>query len=42
MTVIEKVYSMNNYQISIALKSIIFQLVNSIMVPIIVNYYIKD
>lgn len=42
MTLIEKVYSMNNYQISIAIKSIIAQSLNSILVPIMVNYYIKD
>lgn len=33
---------MNNYQISIAIKSIIAQSLNSIFVPIMVNYYIKD
>ena len=42
MTVYEKVYSMNNYQISIAIKSVIVQLINSIAVPILVNYYLKD
>ena len=42
MTVVEKVYSMNNYQISIAIKSVIAQSLNSIFVPIMVNYYIKD
>lgn len=33
---------MNNYQISISVKSIIAQSLNSIFVPIMVNYYIKD
>ncbi len=42
MTVIEKDYSMNNFQISIAIKSVIAQVVNSIFVPVIVNYYVKD
>ena len=42
MTVIEKLYSMNSYQMSIAVKSIAAQLINSICVPIIVNYYIED
>jgi hypothetical protein len=42
MTVIEKEYSMNNFQISIAIKSVIAQVVNSIIVPILVNFYIKD
>lgn len=42
MTLIEKAYSMNNYQISIAIKSIIAQSMNSIFVPIMVNYYIKN
>lgn len=42
MTVIEKDYSMNKFQISIAIKSVIAQLTNSIIVPVMVNYYIKD
>ena len=42
MTILEKVYSMNNYQISIALKSVVVMLINSIAVPIIVNYHLKD
>jgi hypothetical protein len=42
MTLIEKDYTMNNFQISIAIKSVIAQLVNSILVPLIVNYYIKN
>jgi len=33
---------MNNFQISLTIKSILAQLVNSIFIPIIVNYYIKD
>ena len=33
---------MNNYQISIAIKSVVVQLINSIAVPILVNYYIKN
>lgn len=41
-TLIERNYSMHNYQISIAIKSIIAQSMNSIFVPIMVNYYIKD
>jgi hypothetical protein len=42
MTIFEKVYSMNNYQISIAVKSVIVQLINSIAVPVLVNYYLKS
>lgn len=42
MTVYEKVYSQNNYQISIAIKSVLVQLINSIAVPILVNFYLKD
>ena len=42
MTVLEKVYSMNNYQISIAFKSVFVQLINSIAVPIIVSWYLKN
>ena len=42
MTVIEKEYSMNNFQISIAIKSVVAQVINSIIVPFLVNYYIKD
>jgi hypothetical protein len=42
MTLLERGYSMNNYQISIAIKSVIVQLINSIVVPITVNYYLKD
>ena len=42
MTLIEKDYSMNNFQISIAIKSVIAQLINSIFVPVMVNYYVKD
>ena len=41
MTLLERGYSMNNYQISIAIKSVIVQLINSIVVPITVNYYLK-
>jgi len=32
---------MNNFQISLAVKSIIAQLINSIFIPFMVNYYIK-
>lgn len=39
---IEKEYSMNNFQISIAIKSVIAQLVNSIFVPVMTSYYIKN
>ena len=42
MTLLERGYSMNNYQISIAIKSVVVQLINSIAVPISVNYYLKD
>ena len=42
MTLIEKVYCSSNYQKSIAVKSIVAQLLNSIAVPIIVSYKIKD
>lgn len=42
MTVVEKIYTNNNYQISLAIKSIFAQLLNSIFIPIIVNVYIKD
>ena len=39
---IDKEYSMNNFQISIAIKSVLAQLVNSIFVPVMTNYYIKN
>ena len=42
MTIVEKEYSMNKFQISIAIKSVTAQLINSIIVPVLVNYYIKD
>lgn len=42
MTVVEKIYTNNQYQVSMAIKSIFAQLVNSIFTPFIVNYYIKD
>lgn len=42
MTVVEKIYTNNKYQISIAYKSILAQLFNSIFVPIMVNFYIKN
>ena len=42
MTVFEKLYSMNNYQIGIAIKSVIVQLINSIVVPILVNFHLKN
>lgn len=41
MTIIERTDSANKFQISLAIKSICAQLLNSIMTPIIVNYYIK-
>ena len=41
MTVIEKDYSMNNFQMSIAIKSVIAQVTNSIFVPLMTNHYIK-
>ena len=41
MTVIEKKSTNNNYQISLAVKSIVVQLINSIVVPFLVNFYIK-
>ena len=42
MTVVEKIYTNNKYQISIAYKSILAQLFNSVFVPIMVNSYIKN
>lgn len=42
MTVFEKAYTNNTYQISLAYKSITAQLLNSILIPIIVNIYIKS
>ncbi len=42
MTIVEKEYSMNNFQLSIAMKSIVAQLINSVVVPFMVNYYIKE
>lgn len=42
MTVFEKAYTNNTYQISLAYKSILAQLLNSIFIPIIVCVYIKD
>ena len=42
MTIIERIFTNNHYQISIAIKSVLAQLVNSIIVPLIVNYNIKE
>lgn len=42
MTVFEKLYTNNTFQISLAYKSIFAQLLNSIFIPIAVNIYIKD
>ena len=41
-TVIERIYTNNHYQISIAIKSVFAQLFNSILVPLIVNFNIKE
>lgn len=40
MTVIEKDYTTSNFQMSVAIKSVIAQLVNSIFVPVMTNYFI--
>lgn len=37
----EKDYTLTKYQTSLAVKSILAALINSILIPIIVNYYIK-
>lgn len=42
MTLVERIYTNNNFQISLAFKSILAQLLNTILIPIIVNIYIKD
>ena len=42
LTMQERDYTMTNYQISMSLKSILAQLINSIFIPIIANYFIKD
>jgi hypothetical protein len=35
-------FTISNYQTSLAIKSIVAQLINSILIPIIVNSFIKD
>ena len=42
MTVIERPDTTNKYQVSLAVKSIIAQMLNSIAIPVIVNYQLKD
>ncbi len=42
LTKYERDYTMTNYQTSLAIKSIIAQLANSIFVPIVANYFVKD
>lgn len=37
----EKDYTLTKYQTSLAIKSILAALINSILIPIIVNFYIK-
>lgn len=37
----EKDYTITKYQTSLALKSILASLINSILIPMIVNYFIK-
>jgi hypothetical protein len=41
LTAKERDYTVTNYQISVALKSILAQLINSIFIPVICNYFIK-
>jgi hypothetical protein len=42
LTNFEKNYTQTNHQTSLAIKSILAQLVNSILIPIIANYFIKN
>lgn len=41
LTRYERDYTISNYQVSLSIKSIFFQLINSIVLPLVVNYYIK-
>lgn len=41
LTKYERDYTMTNYQTSLAIKSILAQLANSILIPIMANYFIK-
>ncbi len=42
MTLVEKNYTNNTLQISLAYKSILAQLINTVFIPIIVNIKIKN
>lgn len=41
LTIFEKDYTSTNRQASLAVKSIVAQMINSILIPVIVAYYIK-
>lgn len=42
VTSYERDYTMTNYQISLHIKTVFAQLINSIFIPITVNYFIKQ
>lgn len=42
LSIYEMEYTFTKYQTSLALKSIFAGLINSILIPVIVNYYIKE
>ena len=42
LSIYEKDYTQTKYQTSLAIKSIFASLINSILIPMIVNYYIKE
>ena len=42
LTSYERDYTMTNYQISLAIKTVLAQLINSIFIPITAGYFIKQ
>lgn len=42
LTLFERDYTSTNHQASLAIKSIMAQMINSILIPVIIAYYIKD
>ena len=42
LTKFEKDYTTTNFQASLAIKAILAQMINSILIPVIVAYYVKQ
>jgi hypothetical protein len=42
LTSYERDYTMTNYQISLTLKTVLAQIINSIFIPIVADYFIKQ